>query len=351
MQRERRKIKDGREYDHLFRSVSGKHIHLDRHTNAYNTLGHMHQIAYDDAGDTAKLSPLLQRSTHRGTCEAIWNFCVDYINYKPDHPDIEQVRSPARTWADREEGVDCDCFSVFVSSILLNLHLPHSFRIADYGNGWQHVYVVAPDPRTGILRIIDPVLDRFDQEQPPRRTHDHIVMKIEKLDGPQIMTMAPYQTPHYNQSAAPVRVNHNNQPISSRNTPLVYDPRNQRIQSTPQSRQQAFDQMVRQAQDSRAMNGRMQINPRNAMMGLGNTQEPAKEPGFFQQPFKWMNEHPAETGLAIVGTVALSIAAYQYLGPKKKKKRSVSGLDGTNKKRSKAAKNRPRNSKGQFVEV
>lgn len=35
----------------------------------------------------------------------------------------EHLRRPARSWQERSAGVDCDCMSIFASSVLTNLKL------------------------------------------------------------------------------------------------------------------------------------------------------------------------------------------------------------------------------------
>ncbi|MBP2831249.1 hypothetical protein J8281_03530 [Aquimarina sp. U1-2] len=62
--------------------------------------------------------------------------------------------------------MDCDCYTVFISSILTNLGIPHEVRITKY-NGkshFQHIYPVVPDGETHIA--IDCVADAFNYEVP-----------------------------------------------------------------------------------------------------------------------------------------------------------------------------------------
>ncbi len=116
---------------------------------------------------TAAISKTLKRNTLPETLDAVWTFLYKHVQYKLDRPDVEELREPARSWADRATGIDCDCFSIFVSSILSNLGIKHKFRITKYGAGWQHVYVVipVPDNKKGEYWIIDCVLDRFNYEK------------------------------------------------------------------------------------------------------------------------------------------------------------------------------------------
>lgn len=106
-------------------------------------------------------------------CKNLYDWLYRYVQYKKDEDGVEQLRRPARTIAESKQGVDCDCFSIFISSCLTNLGIPHYFRvIAIEGKGHlQHIYVVVPTknvlgaPNTGNGFItIDPVLDTFDAE-------------------------------------------------------------------------------------------------------------------------------------------------------------------------------------------
>lgn len=95
----------------------------------------------------------------------LWQWTRQQIKYRLDAPLKEEIRTPSRTWYDRKKGVDCEDYVIFVSTILLNNRIPHVLRVADYGSGWQHIYVVVPGAK-GKEIIIDPVKDRFNTEQP-----------------------------------------------------------------------------------------------------------------------------------------------------------------------------------------
>ena len=84
---------------------------------------------------------------------------------KKDAEGYEQIRSPARAWHDRFSGVDCDCYSVFISSILSNLGIAHTLRITKYQRDYfQHIYPIVPF-QNGYITI-DCVTDRFNYEVP-----------------------------------------------------------------------------------------------------------------------------------------------------------------------------------------
>jgi hypothetical protein len=73
---------------------------------------------------------------------------------------------------DRISGIDCDCFSIFCSSILCNLGIPHKFRITKYSKPhWQHIYVIVPKPNGHWT--VDAVLGQFNYEKPFTQKMDY----------------------------------------------------------------------------------------------------------------------------------------------------------------------------------
>ena len=91
--------------------------------------------------------------------KALWEWCVFNFVYEEDKEGIEQIRLPNRTWADRNKGVDCEDFVILNAGILYNLDIPFSVRMADYGEGWQHIYIVGDN---GV--VLDPVNPIFNNE-------------------------------------------------------------------------------------------------------------------------------------------------------------------------------------------
>ncbi len=146
------------------------------------------QIVNQYLSDTQKISELLKKSTIEATCRAIFDFVYKNIQYSPDSPFEEQIRRPARTWADRVQGVDCDCYTTLISSILTNLRIPHYLRMAEYNpaRGFQHIYVIVPkdaDNLKGAYYTIDPVLENFNEEKKPfTKVHDKLMKPINALN-------------------------------------------------------------------------------------------------------------------------------------------------------------------------
>lgn len=189
----RRALRSGEEFEQLFPSPKGRHITIIKDAEVGDTLELIQKTVPLTLKDTAKIAKLLKGDTLEETCENIWNFVYTHIQYKRDEKGVEQVRRPARTWWDRHTGVDCDCYTEFISSILTNLSIPHKLRITKY-NGksyWQHIYPVVPkdgDSTKSLTDredyiVIDCVKDAFDDEQPFSDFKDYDGMRLDYLNG------------------------------------------------------------------------------------------------------------------------------------------------------------------------
>lgn len=138
---------------------------------------------------TAKLAPYFKGTSLRETVKNDWKFINDHIQYVKDDPDAEQVRSPRRCIYDGRG--DCDCFTVLLSSLLLNQGIPHSLRIIKQGGAdhWSHIYIVIPKSgkpadvsnRNSYIAL-DCVTNRFDYEPVFTQKKD-FPMALQYLDG------------------------------------------------------------------------------------------------------------------------------------------------------------------------
>lgn len=98
----------------------------------------------------------------------MWQWCRANFNYQEDKAGIEQIRLPNQSWADRKKGIDCEDFVILIAGILDNLDLSYTVRMVDYGDGWQHIYIIT---KTGY--VIDPVNAKFNHELPYKHKLDH----------------------------------------------------------------------------------------------------------------------------------------------------------------------------------
>lgn len=179
----KRAIQSGLQYNQYFvlSGVHGQEVSLMANGNVSDTIALMKKIVADTLPQTKRIAQVLKGSTRLQTASNVWDFLYNHVQYTKDNPLREQLRTPLRTWHDRRRGVDCDCYSIFISSVLTNLGVPHFFRVAGYhGGDYQHVYVVVPDGSRQI--IIDPVMDEFNKEQPYTSKKD-FNMKVTMLNG------------------------------------------------------------------------------------------------------------------------------------------------------------------------
>ena len=161
-----RAIKDGSRYNSYFPPPDERDRVIIKDGEVTDTVELMEKVVWKYLDDTKRIAPLLKRPSTHETCQAIWEFIHNFIQYKLDQRGLEQLRRPARSWAERATGVDCDCMSIFTSSILTNLKIPHSFRITKYSqDSWQHVYVIVPTPGANNYCVIDAVVSEFNYEK------------------------------------------------------------------------------------------------------------------------------------------------------------------------------------------
>ncbi|MGE0566965.1 MAG: hypothetical protein AB7O73_03370 [Bacteroidia bacterium] len=182
--RETIRVKSGKEYDHLFPRAMLTTITKKEGATVADTIRFIPQVVRDTLFHTEKIAKILKGSNVRETCSNIWHFVYNHIAYKKDEDGKEQVRSPARAWHDRGniQGVDCDCYSVFISSILSNLNIRHKLRITKYKEDrFQHIYPIVP-LSDGSYITIDCVVRNFDYEEPYSEKKD-TNMDLEYLNG------------------------------------------------------------------------------------------------------------------------------------------------------------------------
>lgn len=179
--RKPRHIRPGNEFDGLFPGANRGNQTIRRNANLDDTVVFIPKVVKDTLEQTEGITRRLKGSSVYDTCKNIWHFVYGHIQYNKDEEGFEQIRSPARTWHDREQGVDCDCYSVFISSILTNLGIPHTLRITKYASKhFQHIYPVVPHGSRHIT--LDCVTDWFDFEVPYSEKKD-FPMDLQYLDG------------------------------------------------------------------------------------------------------------------------------------------------------------------------
>jgi hypothetical protein len=179
----KRQIKNGAEFNHLFPKPIGEEVEIKRDADVSATVAFIPQVVFETLNDTTKISKTLKGGTLDETCSNIWHFVYNHIQYAKDKDGVEQIRRPARAWHDRTRGVDCDCYTVFISSILTNLEIPHTYRITKYKNRsyFQHIYPIVPTSNGNYITI-DCVVNEYNYEEPYTEKKD-TAMKLHYLNG------------------------------------------------------------------------------------------------------------------------------------------------------------------------
>ncbi len=196
----KRIVKSGKEYDRFFPVANGKTTNVKEEATVEDTIKELRTIVNTTLGQTRAIAKELQGHNIYETCQNIWNWVYNHIQYKEDEKFIEELREPARLWKDRQG--DCDCYTVMISSILTNLNIPHLLRITKYSKPfpqiphWQHVYPIVPkdrnlkkeydyDKNRKDYIVIDCVTDKFDYEVPykEKKDYDMQLARLSGLDG------------------------------------------------------------------------------------------------------------------------------------------------------------------------
>ena len=185
----RRSIESGKQYDSLFSAPIMSDPIMHRDGDVDDTLKLMGKIAADNSYQVKKLAAQLTGASMDESCRNIWNFVFQNIQYNQDKAGVEQLRTPSRTWADRKQGVDCDCMSIFESALLREMNIPHRFRVVKFSDGdFEHVYVVVPRNGNSLAAgqiIMDAVLHGYNKEKQYNQAQDYSMSgtKVQLLNG------------------------------------------------------------------------------------------------------------------------------------------------------------------------
>lgn len=92
----------------------------------------------------------------------VWKVLRKKVNYRAEKIGHEIVQYPAYTL--KLGHGDCEDFTILVGVILQANNIDFNVVLADYGKGWQHIYVEINGIR------IDPTEDKFNQKDFPIKT-------------------------------------------------------------------------------------------------------------------------------------------------------------------------------------
>lgn len=139
-------------------------ITVKTNASVQDTLDWIKRIAQTNAGDVRDFALSLRGKDDYETCRNVWNWVRTNVKYKYDKKGVEEIRTPRRTFHERV--ADCDCMTLFISSLLFNLNIPHRYRIVSWdGKGnWAHIYPVAQINGRDVAMDCIPESKSFDSE-------------------------------------------------------------------------------------------------------------------------------------------------------------------------------------------
>lgn len=160
---------------------------LKNNAKLQDTLFHMKRIVMRDYRALNEFSEQFRDVDVEQTARNIWGWMRANTQYKLDEQGKEQLRTPQRSLKDRNIGIDCDDYSILISSILMNLGIAHEFRVAAYKEKgrFQHIYPVAFDEE-GNDYVIDcvPEIPQFNYEASPIIDLKTVtIMELQELSG------------------------------------------------------------------------------------------------------------------------------------------------------------------------
>ena len=122
----RREVKTHTMYDRYFTKTPCKSTFLGDYTTT-GGLQQMVELSLKYKSFSKEISKVLKGRNLKETVANIHQFIYEHVQYNADHID-QELRTPSCTWNSRLEGTDCKSQSLFASTILLCLNIPHSFR-------------------------------------------------------------------------------------------------------------------------------------------------------------------------------------------------------------------------------
>jgi len=176
-------LSDGAAYNHLFPKATLVDYTVKRGANVEDTVKLIPKVVkLKNWQLKAFVEQELKGLNTFQACEKLWNFVHAHIAYKPDQRNLEQIRTPARSWHDRAMGVDCDCYTTFIASALSLLKIPVVLRITKYKEDrFQHIYPIVPTGKDKYITM-DCVVEQFNYEEPYSEKLD-TTMDLQILDG------------------------------------------------------------------------------------------------------------------------------------------------------------------------
>ena len=136
-------------------------------------------------GQTTQLAKQLKTADFEQSCRNIYTFITGNIRYKKDTPGKEEIRTAARSWADRYTGVDCEDYAILAAAIAKNMGYTPGFEVVGFGNGYAHIYAVIKFLGQSVVIDCTPYMDGLGPIVPFNTRPSGIIekMEVEILNG------------------------------------------------------------------------------------------------------------------------------------------------------------------------
>ena len=128
---------------------------------------------------TAEFSQALLSACHNDKGEmlrTLYSFLVDRVPLVIDPLGVQNIKKPSVLVHASELGADCKSYSLFISSVLSNVGIPHRFKFVSWreGDEVRHVFIEAflSDKRI----VLDCNMKKFDAEKLPNYNNTYIDM-------------------------------------------------------------------------------------------------------------------------------------------------------------------------------
>jgi len=132
---------------------------LKRNSNLYQTIRVIKKVI---KRKSKNLKNILDRINQDENIEKQLFEIANKIPFKADPEGLQLVKTADRTLRDNE--ANCVDYSILIAQALEYFGIPYRLIIADYGNGYEHIY---PQTLNGIT--LDAVSKEFDYEKKPKR--------------------------------------------------------------------------------------------------------------------------------------------------------------------------------------
>lgn len=146
------------DYSRFIRPARNENHTYTRYGTLNRTLDMITEVTRQSVEQVKDLAKLLKTPTHIGSAYHVWHFLKTNVSYRLDDRGTEQVRTPARSWQDRQHGIDCEDFAIFCACLLECMGYPSMFQIVGFGGKeFGHIYCLSNE------LVLDCVWGQFNE--------------------------------------------------------------------------------------------------------------------------------------------------------------------------------------------